>query len=201
MSPINLIPLRRRATADGRPRGAAGLLQPDRPALGNPHYDWAAMRRDGYKWWCDRLAATLRNVDVVRFDHFRGFRGGLARCRPAARTAENGHWSRGRASTCSTPCEETRRPAADRGRPRRDHPGRGRTPRAHGPAGMRILQFAFGGKAEDRFLPIITTIIRSSTRARTTTTRPRLVQVARGTRARHHPPLPSAAAATTSRGT
>src|SRR5262245_42387304 len=40
---------------------------------GNPHYDWAVMRRDGFAWWAARLRATLAQVDAVRLDHFRGF--------------------------------------------------------------------------------------------------------------------------------
>jgi 4-alpha-glucanotransferase len=40
---------------------------------GNPIYRWDAMHDDGYQWWTRRLAATLRQVDLVRLDHFRGF--------------------------------------------------------------------------------------------------------------------------------
>lgn len=40
---------------------------------GNPHYDWDAMRADGYSWWVARIRATLELVDVIRLDHFRGF--------------------------------------------------------------------------------------------------------------------------------
>ena len=42
---------------------------------GNPHYNWEAMERDGYRWWIQRFKATLQQVDIVRIDHFRGFRG------------------------------------------------------------------------------------------------------------------------------
>ena len=40
---------------------------------GNPVYDWAEHERTGYKWWVDRLRETLKLVDIVRVDHFRGF--------------------------------------------------------------------------------------------------------------------------------
>ncbi len=40
---------------------------------GNPLYDWDALKRSGYGWWAARLRATLRQVDLVRIDHFRGF--------------------------------------------------------------------------------------------------------------------------------
>ena len=49
---------------------------------GNPVYDWQALQRGGYRWWIERLRALLAHVDMVRLDHFRGFRRGLARtCR------------------------------------------------------------------------------------------------------------------------
>ena len=38
---------------------------------GNPHYDWEAMKRDGYSWWAARLKTLFELVDVVRLDHFR----------------------------------------------------------------------------------------------------------------------------------
>jgi len=40
---------------------------------GNPLYDWAAHRADGYAWWCARLRAAFDLCDIVRIDHFRGF--------------------------------------------------------------------------------------------------------------------------------
>jgi 4-alpha-glucanotransferase len=59
-----------------RPRVVAGV-PPDYfsrtgQLWGNPHYDWEAMRRDGYAWWVARMKAVLGLVDVVRLDHFRG---------------------------------------------------------------------------------------------------------------------------------
>lgn len=40
---------------------------------GNPHYDWNALRRSGYRWWIDRFRQNLKYFDVVRLDHFIGF--------------------------------------------------------------------------------------------------------------------------------
>ena len=39
----------------------------------NPLYDWDAMRRDGYRWWIERLRQASSLVDLARIDHFRGF--------------------------------------------------------------------------------------------------------------------------------
>jgi 4-alpha-glucanotransferase len=61
---------------------------------GNPLYDWPAMRRRGYRWWCERLRRTVGLFDLARIDHFRGFVAYWAV--PArARTATGGHWKRG----------------------------------------------------------------------------------------------------------
>ena len=40
---------------------------------GNPLYDWDKLTAQGYQWWIDRIEATLRQVDIIRIDHFRGF--------------------------------------------------------------------------------------------------------------------------------
>jgi len=61
---------------------------------GNPHYNWEAMERDGYRWWIQRFKATLQQVDIVRIDHFRGFEAYWAV--PATEdTAINGEWIKG----------------------------------------------------------------------------------------------------------
>jgi len=40
---------------------------------GNPLYRWSAMKQNGYRWWIERLRASLKMFDMVRLDHFRGF--------------------------------------------------------------------------------------------------------------------------------
>jgi 4-alpha-glucanotransferase len=40
---------------------------------GNPIYRWDAMKASGYRWWIERLRASLKMFDTVRLDHFRGF--------------------------------------------------------------------------------------------------------------------------------
>ncbi|HEY8186502.1 MAG TPA: 4-alpha-glucanotransferase [Pyrinomonadaceae bacterium] len=58
---------------------------------GNPLYNWERMRADGFKWWIERVQATLETVDIVRIDHFRGF----AACWEIPggdKTAERGRW-------------------------------------------------------------------------------------------------------------
>jgi 4-alpha-glucanotransferase len=61
---------------------------------GNPLYDWSAMRRDGYRWWIERLRRTFELVDLTRIDHFRGFVSYWA-VPEGNRTAQQGRWRRG----------------------------------------------------------------------------------------------------------
>jgi 4-alpha-glucanotransferase len=80
---------------NGRPVVVAGV-PPDYFSAtgqfwGNPLYDWEHMLNDGFKWWIERVRATLHTVDIARIDHFRGF----AACWeiPAGdKTAERGRW-------------------------------------------------------------------------------------------------------------
>jgi 4-alpha-glucanotransferase len=61
---------------------------------GNPLYDWAAMRAEGYRWWIERLRRTFELVDLTRIDHFRGFVAYWAVPEGNA-TAKEGRWLRG----------------------------------------------------------------------------------------------------------
>ncbi len=40
---------------------------------GNPLYNWKAMAEKNFDWWLKRIRHTLKMVDVIRIDHFRGF--------------------------------------------------------------------------------------------------------------------------------
>ena len=61
---------------------------------GNPLYDWPANRRQGYRWWVERLRRTLSLFDYARIDHFRGFVAYWA-VPAGACTAAVGRWKRG----------------------------------------------------------------------------------------------------------
>jgi 4-alpha-glucanotransferase len=61
---------------------------------GNPLYRWEAHAQSSYAWWIDRMRATLKQVDIIRLDHFRGFAGYWAV--PYGNvTAEIGEWQPG----------------------------------------------------------------------------------------------------------
>jgi len=40
---------------------------------GNPVYDWAALKKQGYDWWVQRIERSYELYDVIRIDHFHGF--------------------------------------------------------------------------------------------------------------------------------
>jgi 4-alpha-glucanotransferase len=87
-----------RLAADGRPEVVAGV-PPDYFSAtgqlwGNPLYRWDVMAKDGYRWWVDRLRATLHMVDLVRLDHFRGFEA-YWEVPAGEETAVRGRWVKG----------------------------------------------------------------------------------------------------------
>ncbi len=61
---------------------------------GNPLYDWAAMKANGYSWWIMRIRRVLELTDVLRIDHFRGFESYWS-VPAGSKTAVNGKWVKG----------------------------------------------------------------------------------------------------------
>ena len=61
---------------------------------GNPPYDWPAMRREGHRWWIERLRRSRDLVDCARIDHFRAFVAWWG-VPPGSRTARSGRWHPG----------------------------------------------------------------------------------------------------------
>jgi 4-alpha-glucanotransferase len=63
--------------SDGAPVSVAGVppdyFSPTGQRWGNPIYRWGKMREDNYAWWMGRFRHALRQADIVRIDHFRGF--------------------------------------------------------------------------------------------------------------------------------
>jgi 4-alpha-glucanotransferase len=120
---------------------------------GNPLYDWERHRQTGYQWWISRLQSTLRLVDLVRLDHFRGFEAYWA-VPAGSETAEPGSWRPGPGAELFEALQQALGAlpliAEDLGviTPEVDA-----LRRQFGLPGMRILQFAFGGAQEDRFFP------------------------------------------------
>jgi 4-alpha-glucanotransferase len=112
---------------------------------GNPLYDWPVLRRDGFRWWIERLRRTCALFDLCRIDHFRGFVSYWS-VPDALKTAKAGRWRRGPGAALFHAAERelgplplvaedlgTITPAVEALRDRLDLPG------------MAVLQFAFSG--------------------------------------------------------
>lgn len=120
---------------------------------GNPLYNWDHMLADGFKWWIKRVDSTLKVVDIVRVDHFRGF----AACweiPSGDQTAERGRWVEAPGKELFTAIRsalgELPIIAEDLGV---ITPDVVELRDGFGFPGMRILQFSFGGDTKNTDLP------------------------------------------------
>lgn len=143
----------------GHPRVVAGV-PPDYFSAtgqrwGNPHYRWAEMEADGFRWWRARFKTQFALYDWVRIDHFRGFEA-YWEIPGEAETAMDGHWVKAPGAalldalfsdseTGSLPlvAEDLGiiTPEVEALRDAFEIPG------------MKILQFAFEGGADNPYLP------------------------------------------------
>ena len=120
---------------------------------GNPLYNWERMQADGFKWWIERVRATLKMVDIARVDHFRGF----AACWEIPggdKTAERGQWVEAPGRELFTAIRKTLGElpiiAEDLGVITPDVVA---LREEFGFPGMRILQFGFGSDSKNIDLP------------------------------------------------
>ena len=159
-----------------RPRFVAGVPPDYFSALGqlwgNPLYNWDVHRQLGFRWWIDRLRSLLSHVDLIRLDHFRGFAAAW-HVPTGAPDARSGEWLAG--------------PGADLFRAAQRELGTLPfiaedlgliTPDVHALRdqfqlpGMRVLQFAFDGHADNPYLPanyVANTVVYTGTHDNPTT--------------------------------
>jgi 4-alpha-glucanotransferase len=146
-----------RLDATGQPVVVAGVppdyFSASGQRWGNPLYDWGHLEATGFAWWVERVRTQLEQFDLLRIDHFRGLEAYWEIPAHEA-TAINGHWVRAPGDALLGRLREQlgRLPlvAEDLGfitpeveamRERWDLPG------------MKVLQFAFGGAADNPYLP------------------------------------------------
>jgi len=143
--------------SSGQPVHVAGVppdyFSADGQLWGNPLYNWDAHAADNYAWWHARLQGCFELCDVLRIDHFRGF-DRYWRIPFLAKTARTGEWVAGPGlpffASVQAAFPHAQIIAEDLG---------ALTPSvielrdATGLPGMAILQFAFGGKADNLYLP------------------------------------------------
>lgn len=121
---------------------------------GNPLYSWDKHEASEYAWWIARLGHALKNFDIVRIDHFRGF-SEYWEVPAAETTAMHGRWMPGPGAKLFSAfqtafgenlpiiAEDLGLITADVIKLRDDF----------ALPGMRILQFAFGNGESNHFLP------------------------------------------------
>jgi 4-alpha-glucanotransferase len=144
-------------TPEGEPEVVAGV-PPDYFSAtgqlwGNPLYRWERLRAEGYRWWLDRVRATLRLVDLARLDHFRGFQASW-QVPAGSPTAERGRWVKGPGAELLQALQRELGAlpiiAEDLGVITRPVE---RLRDRFGLPGMKVLQFAFDGESANPFLP------------------------------------------------
>jgi 4-alpha-glucanotransferase len=120
---------------------------------GNPHYNWSYMEHNGFKWWRTRIKTQLEIFDILRIDHFRGLEAAWEI--PAyEETAIHGGWAKAPGHALLRAILEDLggiplvaedlgiiTPEVEALRDEFCLPG------------MKILQFAFGGNADNPYLP------------------------------------------------
>jgi 4-alpha-glucanotransferase len=161
---------------EGRPQVVAGV-PPDYFSAtgqlwGNPHYAWEKMRADGFQWWKERIRTQLTQFDLLRIDHFRGLEA-YWEIPASAETAVAGRWrlAPGDELFRALRAEFGRLPlvAEDLGiitpevEALRD---------THGLPGMKVLHFAFGGGADNPYLPhnhVLNSVVYTGTHDNNTT--------------------------------
>lgn len=140
-----------------RPTWVAGVppdyFSADGQLWGNPLYNWQAMKKDNFSWWCSRIAHCAKMYDVVRIDHFRAFDSYYA-IKYGETTARKGEWNKGVGMALLGLIREKFPDleiiAEDLG----DIPPSVIKLRDEaGLPGMKIFQFAFDGNPDNAFLP------------------------------------------------
>ena len=61
---------------------------------GNPLYRWDVLKARGYDWWLERIRMALKQADILRLDHFRGFAAAWE-VKAGSPNAVNGRWAPG----------------------------------------------------------------------------------------------------------
>jgi 4-alpha-glucanotransferase len=143
--------------ADGHPTVVAGV-PPDYFSAtgqrwGNPLYNWDALKAQGFQWWIDRFRTQLHLFDLIRVDHFRGFEA-YWEINAGCPTAVEGRWVKAPGeelfATVLRALGSLPLVAEDLGIITSEVVA---LRERFGLPGMKILQFAFDGGAENAYLP------------------------------------------------
>ncbi len=142
---------------NGKPKAVAGVppdyFSADGQLWGNPLYDWSVHEKTKFAWWIQRIKSNLEFYDIVRLDHFRGFESYWSVLSDET-TARNGKWipcpGLKLFEAIRKACPDAKLVAEDLG-VITDEVNELR--KVTGLPGMAVLQFAFGGEADNVYLP------------------------------------------------
>ncbi len=117
---------------------------------GNPIYDWAKMKEDGYAWWRNRIQDAFdTQFDIIRIDHFRAFDRYFA-IPSDAESAKEGEWLDGPKAELFAPFKDAPIVAEDLGV---IDDGVRALLKNTGYPGMKVFEFAFDGDPNNDYLP------------------------------------------------
>ncbi|MDE7259276.1 MAG: 4-alpha-glucanotransferase, partial [Lachnospiraceae bacterium] len=120
---------------------------------GNPVYDWDAMEADGFCWWGDRIRQQAALFDVLKIDHFLGIVKYFSIAAGETDIRE-GRWSKGPGKKLADVVEEAvgdkKIIAENMGTVL---PGVNKLIHKMGWPDIKVLLFAFNGKADNEYLP------------------------------------------------
>ncbi len=142
----------------GTPTDVAGcppdFFSADGQLWGNPLYRWDYHEKTDFAWWVRRIRYALGLYDILRIDHFRGFDTYYA-IPYGETTARTGEWRTGPGMKLFSAVkkelgEDVPIVAEDLGEL---FPSVRTLLQETGFPGMKVLEFAFGGGADNDFLP------------------------------------------------
>lgn len=120
---------------------------------GNPIYNWEYIKSDNYRYWVDKIKYSSSIYDVVRIDHFRGFEA-FWEVQYGAENAVKGKWVKGPDidlfNSIKDQLGEVNIIAEDLGYLTEEV---FELLDATGFPGMNVLQFAFDGDEDNKYLP------------------------------------------------
>ncbi len=120
---------------------------------GNPLYRWDLMQQNGFAFWVARMKTQLQLFDLIRIDHFRGFEA-YWEIPAEEENAVRGHWVKAPGDALFERLHEVYDPlplvAEDLGIITAEVNALRNKYRL---PGMKILQFAFSGEADNPYLP------------------------------------------------
>ena len=133
---------------DGNPSLRAGVppdaFSEDGQLWGNPVYNWEKMRKNGYRWWRNRIKYAFEFFDIVRIDHFRGFDRFYV-IPEGSQSAKNGEWLQGPSAALFKTLKDKEIVAEDLGL---IDDGVRAMMKATGYPGMKVLSFGWNGDPE-----------------------------------------------------